>query len=89
MDEETGTNLIISSVRGNIKVPLLMAPLIFLGTVLTHLTGGSAGREGAALQLGGSIGAKSGELLKLDEKDSSLVIMCGMSAVFAALSERL
>ena len=62
-----------------------MAPLIFLGTVLTHLTGGSAGREGAALQLGGSIGAKSGELLKLDEKDSSLVIMCGMSAVFAAL----
>ena len=85
VNEETGTNLIISSVRGNIKVPLLMAPLIFLGTVLTHLTGGSAGREGAALQLGGSIGAKVGELLKLDEKDSSLVIMCGMSAVFAAL----
>ena len=85
VNEETGTNLIISSVRGNIKVPLLMAPLIFLGTVLTHLTGGSAGREGAALQLGGSIGAKAGELLKLDEKDSSLVIMCGMSAVFAAL----
>lgn len=81
VNEETGTNLIISSVRGNIKVPLLMAPLIFLGTVLTHLTGGSAGREGAALQLGGSIGAKAGELLKLDEKDSSLVIMCGMSAV--------
>ncbi len=41
-----------------------MAPLIFLGTVLTHLTGGSAGREGAALQLGGSIGAKAGELFK-------------------------
>lgn len=85
VDEETGTNLIISSVRSNIKVPLLMAPLIFMGTVLTHITGGSAGREGAALQLGGSLGAKVGELLKLDEKDSSLVIMCGMSAVFAAL----
>ena len=55
VNEETGTNLIISSVRGNIKVPLLMAPLIFLGTVLTHLTGGSAGREGAALQLGGNV----------------------------------
>ena len=78
VNEETGTNLIISSVRGNIKVPLLMAPLIFLGTVLTHLTGGSAGREGAALQLGGSIGAKAGELLKLDEKDSSLVISVGV-----------
>jgi H+/Cl- antiporter ClcA len=53
--------------------------------VLTHLVGGSAGREGAALQLGGSIGAKAGEILHLDKKDMSLVIMCGMSAVFAAL----
>lgn len=85
VDEETGTNLIISSVRSNIKVPAVVAPLIFLATVLTHLTGGSAGREGAALQLGGSIGAKVGGILHLDEKDSSLVIMCGMSAVFAAL----
>lgn len=85
IDEETGTNLIISSIRTNIKVPIIMAPLIFVSTVLTHLVGGSAGREGAALQLGGSIGAKAGEILHLDEKDMSLVIMCGMSAVFAAL----
>lgn len=84
-DEEAGTNLIISSIRTNTHVPILMAPLIFISTCITHLLGGSAGREGAALQLGGSIGAKVGELLKLDEKDMSLVIMCGMSAVFAAL----
>ena len=83
--EEAGTNLIISSIRTHTHVPLLMAPLIFISTCITHLCGGSAGREGAALQLGGSIGAKVGELLKLDEKDMSLVIMCGMSAVFAAL----
>ena len=85
VNEETGTNLIISSVRGNIKVPLLMAPLIFLGTVLTHLTGGSAGREGAALQLGGSIGNGIGKLFHFDDKDKHIMIMCGMSACFSAL----
>ena len=83
--EETGTNLIISSVRKNDKVPILIAPLIFVSTVITHIMGGSAGREGAALQLGGSIGAKAGEIFRLDEKDMSLAIMCGMSAVFSAL----
>ncbi|MGN0594507.1 MAG: chloride channel protein [Hominimerdicola sp.] len=85
IDEDTGTNLIISSIRTNIKVPLVMAPLIFVSTVITHLVGGSAGREGAALQLGGSIGSAIGEKFHLDEKDMSLAIMCGMSSVFAAL----
>lgn len=85
VDEDMGTNLIISSIRTSIKVPILMAPLIFLATVLTHLVGGSVGREGAALQLGGSIGAEVGEKLHLDQKDMSLVIICGMSSVFAAL----
>lgn len=85
MNEDAGTNLIISSIRTNIDVPIVMAPLIFVSTVITHLLGGSAGREGAALQLGGSIGAKIGALLKLDDRDMSLVIMCGMSAVFSAL----
>lgn len=85
IDEETGTNLIISSIRTSIKVPVIMAPLIFVSTVITHFVGGSVGREGAALQLGGSIGAKAGEILHLDHKDMSLVIMCGMSSVFAAL----
>ncbi|MDO5125272.1 MAG: chloride channel protein [Ruminococcus sp.] len=85
MSEDAGTNLIISSIRTSIDVPMVMAPLIFVSTVITHLLGGSAGREGAALQLGGSIGAKIGSLLKLDERDMSLVIMCGMSAVFSAL----
>ena len=51
-----GTNRVIESVRSGKKVPILMAPLIFVSTVITHLLGGSAGREGAALQLGGSIG---------------------------------
>lgn len=85
LKEDPGTNLIISSVRTKDHVPAVIAPLIFLSTIVTHLLGGSAGREGAALQLGGSIGNKIGEILKLNERDMSLVTMCGMSAVFAAL----
>ena len=66
-------------------MPLRTAPLIFAGTALTHLCGGSAGREGAALQLGGSLAAGLGRLLRLKEKDGRMVILCGMSAAFAAV----
>lgn len=83
--ESFGTNQILDAIRSENKVPLALAPLIFLSTVITHLCGGSAGREGAALQLGGSIGSQLGSLFHLDEKDRHILIMCGMSAVFAAL----
>lgn len=83
--QSKGTNMVISSVRSTEKVPMKMAPLIFISTVLTHLFGGSAGREGAALQLGGSIAAQIGRILKLDEKDMHIITMCGMSAAFSAL----
>ena len=83
MLENKGTDSIISSIRNDEKVPILLAPLIFVSTVITHLCGGSAGREGAALQLGGSIGSNIGRLFKLDEKDMHMVVMCGMSAVFS------
>ena len=58
MENDSGTNQIIASVRGGERPPVRLAPLIFLGSVLTHLTGGSAGREGAALQIGGSLAAR-------------------------------
>lgn len=80
-----GTNLVLSTIHTDTKLPFKMAPLIFISTVITHMFGGSAGREGAALQLGGSIGSKLGELLKLDEQDEHVIIMCGMSAAFSAL----
>ena len=80
-----GTNRVIESVRSDKKVPILMAPLIFVSTVITHLLGGSAGREGAALQLGGSIGYQFGKIFRLDEKDMHLIVMLGMSGVFSAL----
>lgn len=85
MLENKGTDSVISSIRSNEGVPFSLAPLIFISTVITHLLGGSAGREGAALQLGGSIGSNIGKLFHLDEKDMHMVIMCGMSAVFSAL----
>ncbi|MBE6071329.1 MAG: chloride channel protein [Clostridium butyricum] len=85
LDNNVGTNLVIESIRTDGKVPFAMAPLIFISTVITHLFGGSAGREGAALQLGGSIGSQIGNILKLDEKDMHLITLCGMSGVFSAL----
>ena len=79
------TNLIINSVRTEGRVPILLAPVIFLSTVITHLFGGSAGREGAALQLGGCIGSFIGRGFRLNEKDLHLAVMCGMSGLFSAL----
>lgn len=85
VEKSQGTNLILLAVRSPEPVPLKMAPLIFVSTVLTHLFGGSAGREGAALQLGGSLGFQLGRLFRLNEKDLHIMTMCGMSAGFAAL----
>lgn len=84
-DSDPGTNIVINSVRSHNEVPILIAPLIFAATVITQLFGGSAGREGAALQLGGSIGRQMGGIFRLDEKDMHIAIMCGMSSVFSAL----
>jgi H+/Cl- antiporter ClcA len=84
-EKDTGTNLVLSSIQSGDHLPLRMAPLIFISTLITHLFGGSAGREGAALQLGGSIGNGIGRLFKFDEKDKHIMIMCGMSAAFSAL----
>ena len=85
VEMNVGTNHVISSIRTTEKVPALLIPLIFVSTVLTHLGGGSAGREGAALQIGGAIGNQFGRLIKLKEKDLHLITLCGMSGLFAAL----
>lgn len=82
---DKGTNMVLSSIHAEAEVPFRMAPLIFISTIITHLFGGSAGREGAALQLGGSIGQQLGKLFCFDEKDQRIVVMCGMSAAFSAI----
>ena len=83
--ENKNTNAIIDAIHFGDKVPLLLVPAIYLSTVITHLFGGSAGREGAALQIGGSLGCYIGQLFHLDEKDMRIATLCGMSAVFSAL----
>lgn len=83
--ENKNTNAIIDAIHFGDKVPLLLVPAIYLSTVITHLFGGSAGREGAALQIGGSLGCYIGRLFHLDEKDMRIATLCGMSAVFSAL----
>lgn len=82
---DRGTNMVISSIHSSTNIPLRMAPSIFLSTVVTHLFGGSAGREGAAVQLGGSLANQMGKMLHLDENRRRIIVMCGMSAGFSAL----
>lgn len=85
MENDSGTNQILTSVRGGQRPPLRLAPLIFIGAALTHLTGGSAGREGAALQIGGSLAATLGKWFRVDERRMNAMILCGMSGLFSAL----
>lgn len=83
--KDEGTNLVISAIRHATDVPANMTYLIFISTVLTHLCGGSTGREGAALQIGGSLGYTLGRIFRLDENEKRIITMCGMSALFSAL----
>ena len=80
-----GTNEIIDAILDGKTVSPMVAPVIFLASSITHLFGGSAGREGAALQLGGSVASLLGKVFKLRDKDRTVLIMSGMSAVFAGL----
>ncbi|MBP3673391.1 MAG: chloride channel protein [Oscillospiraceae bacterium] len=85
MRNNRGTNEIIDAILNKEPVNPLVAPVIFIATSITHLFGGSAGREGAALQLGGSVASELGKLLRLKEEERTVLIMSGMSAVFAGL----
>jgi len=83
--EGQNTNTVIEEVHsGNGLKPQLL-PAIFFSTILTHLCGGSVGREGAALQMGGTVGYYYGRLVRLDDKDLRTATMAGMAAFFAAL----
>ncbi len=90
-DNPRGTNYVIDSISSGERLPLKMAPAIYISSFLTHLGSGSAGREGAALQIGGSIGSFIGRRLKLgqskfsDKADINIAVMCGMAACFSAL----
>ncbi|MBB6622710.1 voltage-gated chloride channel family protein [Clostridium gasigenes] len=81
-----GNNLILDKINnGNSIIPLRMVPLVFIGTFITHLFGGSAGREGTGVQIGSTIADGVGTILKLDKIDTKIILMCGISSGFASV----
>lgn len=83
---EKGNNLILDQIhRPNQQVPLRMAPLVLLGTVATQLFGGSAGREGTAVQMGSSLADAVAHRLRLSGTDRRLLLMSGISGGFGSV----
>lgn len=84
---EAGNNLIIEEIHESTDsgVSIRMTPLIITTTVLTHLFGGSAGREGTAVQIGGSIASYFSRFLKLKKDDNKVLLMSGIAAGFGAV----
>lgn len=81
-----GNNLVIEEVNANqSQIPLRMAPLVLFGTIITHLFGGSAGREGTAIQMGASLADGLRRALRLSGEDRRLLIMAGISGGFGAV----
>lgn len=83
--EGLSTDTVIDQVRTGSGLSVRLLPAIFVSTVVTHLVGGSAGREGAALQMGGTVGVGLGRVFRLDDRDLRTATMAGMAAFFAAL----
>lgn len=81
-----GTNRIIDALAdGDNPLPKRLAPMVFLGTLLTHLAGGSAGREGTAVQMGGSLAALLARTFRVTQENRRLMLMCGIAAGFGAV----
>lgn len=85
-ESEGGNNLIIEQIHepGG-GVPARLAPLVLIGTLITHLCGGSAGREGTAVQMGGSLAATLGRWLRLGDDETRLLLSAGVAAGFGAV----
>jgi len=83
---EEGNNLILGEIHDPTAwVPRRMAPMVLVGTIVTHLFGGSAGREGTAVQMGGAIAAWAARTLRLDAGRMRVLLMCGISGGFAGV----
>lgn len=81
-----GNNLILEQIGdGQETIPLRMAPLVLFGTLVTHLFGGSAGREGTAVQMGGSLAEWFGRLIRISPMDRKILLMCGISGGFGSI----
>ncbi|MDB5248094.1 MAG: voltage-gated chloride channel protein [Segetibacter sp.] len=83
---EAGNNLILDEIhKPGGGIPTRMAPLVLISTIITHLFGGSAGREGTAVQMGGSVASLFSGWYKLKHRDKRILLMCGMAAGFGAV----
>lgn len=81
-----GNNLLLEEYENPQKtIPLKMAPMVFFSTLITHFFGGSAGREGTAVQMGGAISDQFAKFFKLDNSDRKTLIILGISAGFASV----
>lgn len=81
-----GNNLLLEEFHSPKKIiPFRMAPLVLFGTIVTHLFGGSAGREGTAVQVGGAVADRFTKLFKLSDSDRRIVLIAGISAGFASV----
>ncbi|GAE36797.1 voltage-gated chloride channel family protein [Halalkalibacter akibai] len=83
-DALKGNNLIIDAIHGKANVLRRMGPIVYLGTFITVLFGGSTGREGAAIQMGGSVAETVNKIFKMNAVDMKLLLMSGISAGFGA-----
>lgn len=82
---DAGTNQVVEALVSEKKPSLLLAPLIFASSIMTQVCGGSAGREGAALQLGGCVGLGVGRALRFHATGLKMAIFCGMAGGFSAV----
>ncbi|MCU7552322.1 voltage-gated chloride channel family protein [Chitinophagaceae bacterium LB-8] len=85
-NSDIGNNLILDEIhKPGGGIPARMTPLVLISTLVTHLFGGSAGREGTAVQMGGSISALFSRWYQLKHNDKRILLMCGMAAGFGAV----
>ncbi|MGV3509222.1 MAG: voltage-gated chloride channel family protein [Sphingobacteriaceae bacterium] len=83
---EKGNNQLIDEViQPQKRIPWQMAPLVLIGTLLTHLSGGSAGREGTAVQMGGALADQLNKFFPFTERDRKILLICGISGGFASV----
>ncbi|HLK97665.1 MAG TPA: chloride channel protein, partial [Hymenobacter sp.] len=81
-----GTNLLLDEIHNPRRIiPLRMAPLVLFATLATHLFGGSAGREGTAVQMGGTLADQLTPLFRLRPRDRKVLLVAGISAGFASV----
>ncbi len=81
-----GNNLLLEEIHNPQKIiPFKMAPLVYMGTILTHLFGGSAGREGTAIQMSGAIADQFTRVFKLNADERKIILIAGISAGFGSV----